>query len=87
MLVAKLLVDQDNEISRELLRKIFMYEQKLNHLEEALFEAPPATAIVVVHNAYTCKVVEQQEVACLMLSSMTPKIQKNLKDHAAFDIL
>ncbi|GJQ89159.1 hypothetical protein Tco_0000298 [Tanacetum coccineum] len=114
MLVAKLLVDQDNEMSKELLRKIFIgslpggclglslidslvpvmayetkhrYEQTLNHFEEALFEAPPATAIVVVHNAYTCRIVEQQEVACLMLSSMTPKIQKNLKDHAAFDIL
>ncbi|GJW87548.1 hypothetical protein Tco_0162888 [Tanacetum coccineum] len=30
MLVAKLLVDQDNEMSRELLRKIFMQIQKVN---------------------------------------------------------
>ncbi|GJS56969.1 retrotransposon protein, putative, ty1-copia subclass [Tanacetum coccineum] len=42
-------------------------EQKLHHLEEALPEAPPATATVVVRNAYTRRVVEQQKVACLML--------------------
>ncbi|GJS00996.1 retrotransposon protein, putative, ty1-copia subclass [Tanacetum coccineum] len=60
---------------------------QLNHLEEALPEAPPATATVVVRNAYTRRVNEQQEVACLMLASMTPKIQKNLEDHTTFDIL
>ncbi|GJZ05274.1 putative retrotransposon ty1-copia subclass protein [Tanacetum coccineum] len=37
------------------------------NLEEALPEAPPATAIAAVRNAYTRKVAEQQEVACLML--------------------
>ncbi|GJT85034.1 hypothetical protein Tco_1066751 [Tanacetum coccineum] len=62
-------------------------EQKLHHLEEALPEAPPATATAVVHNAYTRRVAEQQEVACLMLVSMTPEIQKNLEDRTAFEIL
>ncbi|GKE93954.1 hypothetical protein Tco_1578809 [Tanacetum coccineum] len=62
-------------------------EQKLHHLEEALPEAPPTTATAVVRNAYTCRVAEQQEVACLMLVSMTPKIQKNLEDQPAFEIL
>nr|GEU61180.1 hypothetical protein [Tanacetum cinerariifolium] len=42
-------------------------EQKLHHLEEAISEAPPAIATVAVRNAYTCRVAEQQEVACLML--------------------
>ncbi|GJS53698.1 retrotransposon protein, putative, ty1-copia subclass [Tanacetum coccineum] len=49
------------------LRIVLRNEQKLHHLEEALPEAPPATAIAAVRNAYTCKVAEQQEVACLML--------------------
>nr|GEU95362.1 zinc finger, CCHC-type [Tanacetum cinerariifolium] len=47
---------------------------------KALPEAPPATATVVVRNAYTRMVNEQQEVACLMLASMTLEIQKNLRD-------
>ncbi|GJW67679.1 retrotransposon protein, putative, ty1-copia subclass [Tanacetum coccineum] len=60
-------------------------EQKLHHLEDSLPEAPPATT--VVRNAYTHRVAEQQEVACLMLVSMTPEIQKNLEDRTAFEIL
>ncbi|GJW41522.1 zinc finger, CCHC-type containing protein [Tanacetum coccineum] len=63
------------------------HEQKLHHLEEAFHKAPPSTAIVVVLYAYTRRVAEQQEVACLMFVSMTPEIQKNLEDRTAFDIL
>ncbi|GJT21975.1 hypothetical protein Tco_0891912 [Tanacetum coccineum] len=55
------------------LRIVLGYEQKLHHLEEALPEAPPATT-TVVRNAYTCSVVEQHEIACLKLASMTPEI-------------
>ncbi|GJU81633.1 hypothetical protein Tco_1283998 [Tanacetum coccineum] len=49
--------------------------------------APPATATADVRNAYTRRVAEQQEVAYLMLVSMTPEIQKNLEDRTAFEIL
>ncbi|GKB37633.1 hypothetical protein Tco_0882575 [Tanacetum coccineum] len=69
------------------LRIVLMNEQKLHHLEEALPEAPPVTTIASVRNAYTRRVAEQQEVACLMLVSMTPEIQKNLEDRIAFEIL
>ncbi|GJX26131.1 hypothetical protein Tco_0232427 [Tanacetum coccineum] len=69
------------------MRIVLMYEQKLHHMEEALPEAPAATATVVVRYAYTRRVAEQQEVACLMLASMTPEIQKNLDDCTAFDII
>ncbi|GKC32831.1 hypothetical protein Tco_1040125 [Tanacetum coccineum] len=65
------------------LRIVLRNEQKLHHLEEALPEAPPAA----VRNAYTRRVAEQQEVACLILVSITPKIQKNLEDRPAFEIL
>ncbi|GJZ15353.1 hypothetical protein Tco_0551030 [Tanacetum coccineum] len=69
------------------LRIVLRNEQKLHHLEEALPEAPPATTTAAVRNAHTHMVVEQQEVACLMLVRMTPEIQKNLEDHTAFEIL
>ncbi|GJX05276.1 retrotransposon protein, putative, ty1-copia subclass [Tanacetum coccineum] len=69
------------------LRIVLRNKQKLPHLEEALPKAPLATATDVVRNAYTCRVAEQQEVACLMLVSMTPEIQKNLEDRTAFEIL
>ncbi|GJR87645.1 retrovirus-related pol polyprotein from transposon TNT 1-94 [Tanacetum coccineum] len=51
------------------MRIVLRNEQKLHHLEEALPEAPPATATAAVRNAYTCRVAEQQEVACLMLAA------------------
>ncbi|GJR26627.1 hypothetical protein Tco_1102859 [Tanacetum coccineum] len=35
------------------------YEQKLNHLEEALGEVPPATVIAIVCNAYTHRVEQE----------------------------
>ncbi|GJR35682.1 hypothetical protein Tco_1211366 [Tanacetum coccineum] len=41
------------------LRIVLGNEQKLHHLEEALPEAPPATATAAVRNAYTCRVAEQ----------------------------
>ena len=69
------------------LRIVLRAENKLNHLEEALPEAPPATTTAVVRNAYTKRFNEQQEVAALMLMSMTPEIQKNLEELTAFDML
>ncbi|GJW06658.1 retrotransposon protein, putative, ty1-copia subclass [Tanacetum coccineum] len=69
------------------LRIVLKNKQKLHHLDEALPEAPPATTTADVRNAYTRMVVEQQEVVCLMLVSMTPGIQKNLEDRTAFEIL
>nr|GEW47299.1 zinc finger, CCHC-type [Tanacetum cinerariifolium] len=69
------------------LRIVLRNEQKLHHLKEALPKAPPTITTVVVRNAYIRKVSEQQEVASLMLVSMTPEIQKNLEDHTAFEIL
>nr|GEW00034.1 hypothetical protein [Tanacetum cinerariifolium] len=66
------------------LRIVLKNEQKFHHLEKALPKAPP---IIVGRNAYTHRVVEQQEVGCLMLVSMTLEIQKNLEDRTASEIL
>nr|GEW05253.1 zinc finger, CCHC-type [Tanacetum cinerariifolium] len=49
------------------LRIVLKNEQKLHHLEEALIKAPPTTTTAAIRNAYTRRVTEQQEVACLML--------------------
>nr|GEW13417.1 histone-lysine N-methyltransferase ATX2-like isoform X1 [Tanacetum cinerariifolium] len=49
------------------MRIILGHEQKLHHLEEALPEAPHATATAAVLYAYTRRVAEQQELACLIL--------------------
>ncbi|PWA43669.1 zinc finger, CCHC-type [Artemisia annua] len=69
------------------LRIVLRAEQKFYHLEEALPEAPTANATAAVRNAYTRRCNEQQEVACLMLVSMIPELQKNLENLAAFDML
>ncbi|GJT29985.1 zinc finger, CCHC-type containing protein [Tanacetum coccineum] len=59
------------------LQIVLRNEQKLHHLEEALPEAPPVTSTAAVRNAYTRRVAEQQEVACLMLK---PKSQARDKE-------
>ncbi|PWA55135.1 zinc finger, CCHC-type [Artemisia annua] len=69
------------------LRIVLRAEQKFYHLEEALPEAPAVNATAAVRNAYTRRCNEQQEVACLMLASMIPELQKNLENLAAFDML
>ena len=50
-------------------------------------EAPPATASAAVRAAYTKRFKEQQEIASLMLVSMTSEIQKNLEELTAYEIL
>jgi hypothetical protein len=69
------------------MRIVLKAEQKFYHLEEALPEAPPSNAIAVVRNTYTHRSNEQQEVACLMLASMIPELQKNLENFSEFDML
>ncbi|PWA40573.1 zinc finger, CCHC-type [Artemisia annua] len=69
----------NNSSIRSILEK-----EKLN---EALPEAPADNATAAVRNAYNRRKNEQQEVACLMLASMIPELQKNLENLAAFDML
>ncbi|GKB69176.1 retrotransposon protein, putative, ty1-copia subclass [Tanacetum coccineum] len=61
------------------LRIVLRNKQKLHHLEEALPEAPPATATVAVRNAYTRRVAKQQEVACLMLQQAEQELFETVK--------
>ena len=69
------------------LRIVLKAEQKFYHLEEPLPEAPAANATAAVRNAHQRRSNEQQEVACLMLASMIPELQKNLENFSAFDML
>ncbi|GKB17004.1 retrotransposon protein, putative, ty1-copia subclass [Tanacetum coccineum] len=66
------------------LRIILRNEQKLHHLEEALPEAPLATATAAVRNAYTRRVTEQQEVACLMLQQAEQELFETVKVFHAY---
>ncbi|GJW98881.1 zinc finger, CCHC-type containing protein [Tanacetum coccineum] len=59
------------------LRIVLRNEQKSHLLEEALLEAPLAT--VAVRNAYTSRVAEQQEVACLMLQQAEQELFETVK--------
>ncbi|XP_071712822.1 uncharacterized protein [Rutidosis leptorrhynchoides] len=69
------------------LQIVLKSERKLHHLENPLPEAPPETASATVRNAYTNQYNEQLEVACLMLASMNPEIQRNLMDYNAYDMI
>ncbi|GJY94815.1 probable protein phosphatase 2C 60 [Tanacetum coccineum] len=61
------------------LRIVLRNEQKLHHLEEALPEAPPATATAAVHDTYTRRVAEQQELACFMLQQAKQELFETVK--------
>ncbi|XP_071740829.1 uncharacterized protein [Rutidosis leptorrhynchoides] len=69
------------------LQIVLKSERKLHHLENPLPEAPLETASATVRNAYTKQYNEQLEVACLMLTSMTSELQRNLMDYNAYDMI
>ena len=69
------------------LRIILRAEGKLDLVEQPMPEAPPATAPAAVRTAHTKRFKEQQEIASLMLVSMTSEIQKNLEELTAHEIL
>ncbi|GJR90438.1 hypothetical protein Tco_0214449 [Tanacetum coccineum] len=62
-------------------------ENKLDHLENPLIPLPLLVAPQVVHDTYQALFDAQNEVACLMLANMTPKLQKTLENYKAYDII
>lgn len=62
-------------------------ERKLVYLETPLPEAPTPMAFVEIVAEYTRWLDTQKKVACLMLTSMTPELQKNLEDFNTCDML
>ncbi|GJS35578.1 hypothetical protein Tco_0533960 [Tanacetum coccineum] len=70
------------------LRIVLRYEKKLVHLEQPLPLSPnPETVAPREIEAYLALLNSQQEVAYLMLASMSPKLQKNLENYNAYDML
>ncbi|GJX48579.1 zinc finger, CCHC-type containing protein [Tanacetum coccineum] len=65
------------------------YEKKLKFVEQPMGHAPPnpETADLDTIDKYYKSVNLEQEVACLMLSSMSPDLQRTLEKYNAYDIL
>nr|GEW06522.1 zinc finger, CCHC-type [Tanacetum cinerariifolium] len=62
-------------------------QDKLGGCEEPLMPIPLPVALVAVRNAYHSLYDTQLEVVCLMLASMSLKLQKNLENYNAYDML
>ncbi|GJU62361.1 hypothetical protein Tco_1244196 [Tanacetum coccineum] len=70
------------------LRIVLRSKGKLAHLEQPTgFALDPATADPNTTDKYYETINLEQEVACLMLSSMSPDIQRNLEKYNAYDML
>ncbi|GJR17948.1 hypothetical protein Tco_0966475 [Tanacetum coccineum] len=62
-------------------------EGKLAHLEQPLIPLPYPIASQATHDAYNALYDAQNEVACLMLGSMSPELQRALENYKAYDMI
>ncbi|GJV66793.1 zinc finger, CCHC-type containing protein [Tanacetum coccineum] len=70
------------------LRIVLKYEKKMKFMEQRVRPAPdPETANPDTIDKYYEIVNLEQEVACLMLSSMSPDLQRTLEKYNAFDMV
>ena len=69
------------------LRIVLNMEQKLRAIEEPLPNAPDEGANRAAHTDYNKRKKESDEVACLMLATMVPDIQKNMENLGAYDMI
>ena len=69
------------------LRIILMMEGKIRAIEEPLPTEPQARATQVVRDEFEKLHTESNEVACLMLATMTPELQKGLENLRSFNML
>ncbi|GJV60188.1 retrotransposon protein, putative, ty1-copia subclass [Tanacetum coccineum] len=70
------------------LRIVLRYEKKMKFMEQPIGPAPePETADPNTIDKYYESVNLEQEVACLMLSSMSPDLQRTLKKYNAYDMM
>nr|GFB62501.1 hypothetical protein [Tanacetum cinerariifolium] len=64
------------------------YEKKIKFVEQPIGPAPGLeTADLDTIDKYYESVNLEQEVACLMLSSMSPDLQRTLEKYNAFDMM
>ncbi|GKB54398.1 zinc finger, CCHC-type containing protein [Tanacetum coccineum] len=70
------------------LRIVLRYEKKLKFMEQPIGPArDPETADPNTIDKYYESVNLEQEVACLMLSSMSPNLQRTLEKYNAYDMM
>ncbi|GJX94372.1 hypothetical protein Tco_0348958 [Tanacetum coccineum] len=70
------------------LRIVLRYEKKIKFVEQPIGPAPdPETAHPDTIDKYYKSVNLKQEVACLMLSSMSPDLQRTLEKYNAYDMM
>ncbi|GJW65833.1 hypothetical protein Tco_0117717 [Tanacetum coccineum] len=70
------------------LRIVLRYEKKTKFVEQPTRPAPdPETADPDTIKKYYKTVNLEQEVACVMLSSMSPDLQRTLEKYNAYDML
>ncbi|GKA53793.1 zinc finger, CCHC-type containing protein [Tanacetum coccineum] len=67
---------------------VLMYEKKIKFVEQPIGLVPdPETADPDTIDQYYETINSEQEVACLMLSNMSPDLQRTLKKYNAFDMM
>ncbi|GKB71263.1 retrotransposon protein, putative, ty1-copia subclass [Tanacetum coccineum] len=69
------------------LRIIIRFEGKLAHLEQPLIPIPLPIPPQVVRDTYEVLYDAQNEMACLMLESMSPDLQRALENYKAYDMI
>ncbi|GKB82591.1 retrotransposon protein, putative, ty1-copia subclass [Tanacetum coccineum] len=69
------------------LRIVLRSEGKLAHLEQPLIPIPLPVAPQAVRDTYEVLYDAQNEVACLMLGSMSPDLQRVLENYKAYDMI
>ena len=69
------------------LRIVLTQERKLYVLETPCPEEPPASAPRADRTAYEKHFNDAVDVACLMLATMVPELQKNMEDKTAFEMV
>ena len=69
------------------LRIVLKNEKKFYVLEEPIPDEPPAIATKAVRDAWLKHNEDSVEVACLMLATMIPDLQKNMEDLGAYDMV
>ncbi|GKB71195.1 zinc finger, CCHC-type containing protein, partial [Tanacetum coccineum] len=69
------------------LRIILRSEGKLAYLEQPLIPLPYPVASQAARDAYNALYDSQNEVACLMLGSISPELQRALENYKAYDMI
>ncbi|XP_071709438.1 uncharacterized protein [Rutidosis leptorrhynchoides] len=69
------------------LRIVLKVEKKSYILDGPVPEEPSANATKSIRDAWTKHMDDSTEVACLMLATMIPDLQKDLEHHDAFEML